>query len=68
MKSQEYRNISLILLYLLERTSAEEDIALFAQHYKLQKTLRQLSQENNVGDLPVHLPKVIISSSARSVV
>ena len=54
-------------VYLLEGTGAEEGITLFAQHYKLQKTLRHLSRESNVGDLPVHLPKVtsmIVTSNA----
>ena len=46
------------MLYLLSETSTDEDIARFAQHYKLQKTLRYLAQDNSVGDLPVYLPKV----------
>ena len=40
-------------------TSTDEDIAKFAQHYKLQKTLRYLAEDNSVGDLPVYLPKVL---------
>lgn len=43
---------------LLVGTSTEEDIAQFAKHYNLQKTLQCLSEDNSVGDLPVHLPKV----------
>ena len=48
-----------IATYLLSETSTDEDIAKFAQHYKLQKTLRYLAEDNSVGDLPVCLPKVL---------
>lgn len=41
-------------------TSTDEDIAMFAQHYKLQKTLRYLSEDNSVGELPVYLPKSLL--------
>ena len=43
---------------LLSETSTDEGITLFAQRHKLQKTLRYLSEDNSVGDLPVYLPKV----------
>lgn len=41
-------------------SSTDEDVALFAQHYKLQKTLRYLSANKSVGELPVHLPKSLL--------
>ena len=44
--------------YLLSETCTDKDIAVFAQHHRLQETLHYLSEGNSVGDLPVCLPKV----------
>ena len=56
-RSKFYHMIVCVCLLLV--TSTDEDIAKFAQHYKLQKTLRYLAEDNSVGDLPVYLPKVL---------
>ena len=47
-----------VYVSLLESSSTEDSIGLFAQHYKLKNTLRYLSGGNSVGDLPVQLSKV----------
>ena len=50
----------LLCFFLFSDSSSEESITQFAEHFKLQNTLRYLSGGTSVGDLPVQLPKVTI--------